>query len=71
MAKGNFEYNLTFLTNSDFTSNFNSDWTSKLDLYIDEVLFKTDELTERIKYLSTTNTYKTEAKKDKRESSLL
>ncbi|MFV8351335.1 primase-helicase family protein [Flavobacterium sp. XS2P14] len=65
-----FEYNLTFLTNSDFTSNFNSDWTSKLLICIDEVLFKTDELTERIKYLSTTNTYKTEAKgKDKRESS--
>ncbi|CAM3108961.1 primase-helicase family protein [Flavobacterium frigoris] len=65
-----FEYNLTFLTNSDFTSNFNSDWTSKLLICIDEVLFKTDELTERIKYLSTTNTHKTEAKgKDKKESS--
>ena len=65
-----FEYNLTFLTNSDFTSNFNSDWTSKLLVCIDEVLFKTDELTERIKYLSTTNTHKTEAKgKDKKESS--
>lgn len=64
-----FEYNLTFLTNSDFTSNFNSDWTSKLLICIDEVLFKTDELTERIKYLSTTNTHKTEAKgKDKKES---
>lgn len=65
-----FEYNLTFLTNSDFTSNFNSDWSSKLLICIDEVLFKTDELTERIKYLSTTNTYKTEAKgKDKKEAS--
>lgn len=65
-----FEYNLTFLTNSDFTSNFNSDWTSKLLICIDEVLFKTDELTERIKYLSTTNSHKTEAKgKDKKESS--
>lgn len=64
-----FEYNLTFLTNSDFTSNFNSDWSSKLLICIDEVLFKTDELTERIKYLSTTNTHKTEAKgKDKREA---
>ena len=64
-----FEYNLTFLTNSDFTSNFNSDWSSKLLICIDEVLFKTDELTERIKYLSTTNTHKTEAKgKDKKEA---
>lgn len=63
-----FEYNLTFLTNNDFTSNFNSDWTSKLLVCIDEVLFKTDELTERIKYLSTTSTHKTEAKgKDKKE----
>ena len=65
-----YEYNLTFLTNNDFTSNFNSDWSSKLLICIDEVLFKTDELTERIKYLSTTNTHKTEAKgKDKKESS--
>ncbi|WP_339656808.1 primase-helicase family protein [Flavobacterium frigidarium] len=65
-----YEYNLTFLTNSDFTSNFNSDWTSKLLVCVDEVLFKTDELTERIKYLSTTNTHKTESKgKDKKEAS--
>ena len=64
-----FEYNLTFLTNSDFTSNFNADWSSKLLICIDEVLFKTDELTERIKYLSTTNIHKTEAKgKDKKEA---
>lgn len=64
-----YEYNLTFLTNSDFTSNFNSDWTAKLLVCVDEVLFKTDELTERIKYLSTTNTHKTESKgKDKKEA---
>jgi hypothetical protein len=64
-----FEYNMTFLTNSDFTSQFNSDWTNRLIIAVDEVLFKTDELTERIKYLSTTNTHKTEAKgKDKKEA---
>jgi hypothetical protein len=64
-----FEYNMTFLTNSDFTSQFNSDWTGKLIVAVDEVLFKTDELTERIKYLSTTNSHKTESKgKDKKES---
>lgn len=64
-----FEYNSTFLTNNDFTSNFNSDWSSKLAICIDEVLFKTDELTERIKYLSTANSHKTEAKgKDKKEA---
>lgn len=64
-----FEYNMTYLTNGDFTSQFNSDWTNKLIVAVDEVLFKTDELTERIKYLSTTNSHKTEAKgKDKKES---
>jgi hypothetical protein len=64
-----FEYNMTFLTNSDFTSQFNSDWTNRLIIAVDEVLFKTDELTERIKYLSTTNTHKTESKgKDKKEA---
>jgi len=64
-----FEFNMTFLTNSDFTSQFNADWSSKLIIAVDEVLFKTDELTERIKYLSTTNSHKTESKgKDKKES---
>ncbi|MFK7002041.1 primase-helicase family protein [Flavobacterium oreochromis] len=67
--KGIFEFNMTFLTNSDFTSQFNADWASKLIIAVDEVLFKTDELTERIKYLSTTNSHKTEAKgKDKKEA---
>lgn len=68
--KNIFEYNMTFLTNNDFLSQFNSDWASdKVIAAIDEVLFKTDELTERIKYLSTTNTHKTEAKgKDKKET---
>lgn len=67
--KAIFEYNATFLTNSDFTSNFNSDWTSKVAICIDEVLFKTVELTERIKYLSTANFHKTESKgKDKKEA---
>jgi hypothetical protein len=67
--KAIFEFNMTFLTNNDFTSQFNADWTSKLLIAVDEVLFKTDELTERIKYLSTTNSHKTESKgKDKKES---
>ncbi len=57
-----FESNLTYLTNSDFASQFNSDWANKLLICIDEVLFKTEELTERIKYLSTTNINKMEAK---------
>jgi len=65
-----FEYNMTFLTNNDFSSQFNSDWSSdKIVVAVDEVLFKTDELSERIKYLSTTNSFKTESKgKDKKET---
>src|SRR5680860_388686 len=63
-----FENNLTYLTNDSFGSQFNSDWTNKLLICIDEVLFNKEELTERIKYLSTTNINKLEAKgKDKRE----
>lgn len=63
-----FENNLTYLINDDFSSQFNSDWTNKLLICVDEVLFNKEELTERIKYLSTTNYNKLEAKgKDKRE----
>ena len=63
-----FDNNLTYLTNDSFSSQFNSDWNNKLLICIDEVLFNKEELTERIKYLSTTNFNKLEAKgKDKRE----
>jgi len=66
--KGMFEANMTYLTNESFSSQFNSDWANKLLICIDEVLFNKEELTERIKYLSTTNVNKMEAKgKDKRE----
>jgi Predicted ATPase len=66
--KGIFEANMTYLTNESFSSQFNSDWANKLLICIDEVLFNKEELTERIKYLSTTNINKMEAKgKDKRE----
>lgn len=66
--KAIFENNLTYLTNDSFSSQFNSDWANKLLICIDEVLFNREELTERIKYLSTTNINKMEAKgKDKRE----
>jgi hypothetical protein len=66
--KAIFENNLTYLTNDSFGSQFNSDWTNKLLICIDEVLFNKEELTERIKYLSTTNYNKLEAKgKDKIE----
>ena len=63
-----FENNLTYLTNDSFSSQFNADWANKLLICIDEVLFNKEELTERIKYLSTTNINMLEAKgKDKRE----
>ena len=66
--KAIFENNLTYLTNDSFSSQFNADWANKLLICIDEVLFNKEELTERIKYLSTTNFNKLEAKgKDKRE----
>ena len=57
-----FESNFTYLSNHDFSSSFNSDWANKLLVCIDEVLFKTKEITERIKFLSTTDTIKIEAK---------
>ncbi len=57
-----FEKNLTYITNQNFSSQFNSDWANKLLICVDEVLFQKDELTERIKYLSTTNINKLEAK---------
>lgn len=63
-----FGNNLTYLTNDSFGSQFNADWANKLLICVDEVLFNKEELTERIKYLSTTNRNKLEAKgKDKRE----
>ena len=66
--KAVFENNLTYLTNDSFSSQFNADWANKLLICIDEVLFNKEELTERIKYLSTTNINKMEAKgKDRRE----
>ncbi len=67
--KNIFQGNLTYLLNDDFSSQFNSDWTNKLLICVDEVLFNKEELTERIKFLSTTNYNKLESKgKDKREA---
>lgn len=66
--KAVFDNNMTYLTNDSFSSQFNADWANKLLICIDEVLFNKEELTERIKYLSTTNINKLESKgKDKRE----
>jgi hypothetical protein len=63
-----FEFNMTINTNEDFRSRFNSDWTGKLIIAIDEVLLDKKEDSERIKNLSTAKYYKAESKgKDKVE----
>ena len=66
--KAVFENNVTFNTNEDFRSQFNSDWAGKLLILVDEVLLNRREDSERLKNLSTTLSYKMEAKgKDRDE----
>ena len=66
--KALFQNNVTFNTNEDFRSQFNSDWAGKLLIVVDEVLLSRREDSERLKNLSTTLSYKMEAKgKDRDE----
>ena len=66
--KAMFRNNVTFNTNEDFRSQFNSDWAGKLVIVVDEVLLNRREDSERLKNLSTTLSYKVEAKgKDRDE----
>lgn len=66
--KAMFRNNVTFNTNEDFRSRFNSDWAGKLIIIVDEVLLNRREDSERLKNLSTTLSYKVEAKgKDRDE----
>ena len=66
--KAMFRNNVTFNTNEDFRSQFNSDWAGKLIIVVDEVLLNRREDSERLKNLSTTLSYKVEAKgKDRDE----
>ena len=66
--KALFQDNVTFNTNEDFRSQFNSDWAGKLLIVVDEVLLNRREDSERLKNLSTTLSYKVEAKgKDRDE----
>ena len=60
--KAVFQNNVTFNTNEDFRSQFNSDWAGKLLIVVDEVLLNRREDSERLKNLSTTLSYKVEAK---------
>ena len=66
--KALFQNNVTFNTNENFRSQFNSDWAGKLLIVVDEVLLSRREDSERLKNLSTTLSYKVEAKgKDRDE----
>lgn len=66
--KAIFQDNATFNTNEDFRSQFNADWAGKLLIVVDEVLLCRREDSERLKNLSTAQTYKVEAKgKDRQE----
>ena len=66
--KAVFQDNTTFNTNEDFRSQFNSDWAGKLLIVVDEVWLCRREDSERLKNLSTAQTYKVEAKgKDRQE----
>ena len=66
--KALFQNNVPFNTNEDFRSQFNSDWAGKLLIVVDEVLLSRREDSERLKNLSTTLSYKVEAKgKDRDE----
>ena len=68
--KALFQNNVTFNTNEDFRSQINSDWAGKLLIVVDEVLLSRREDSERLKNLSTTLSYKVEAKgKDRNEIS--
>ena len=60
--KAVFQNNVTFNTNEDFRSQFNADWPGKLLIVVDEVLLNRREDSERLKNLSTTLSYKVEAK---------
>jgi len=66
--KAIFGMNMTYIKGDSFGSQFNSDWASMLLVAIDEVFFDKKEITERLKYLSTTDKDKIEAKgKDRQE----
>jgi len=65
--KSIFGLNMTYIKSDSFSSQFNSDWTSMLIVAIDEVFFDKKEITERLKYLSTTDKDKKEAKGKDRE----
>ncbi len=62
-----FGLNMTYIKGDNFSSQFNADWVKQLVIAIDEVFFDRKEITERLKYLSTTDKDKIEAKGKDRE----
>lgn len=60
--KAVFGHNMSYLDSHSLNSNFNLDWGNKLILGLDEAFFQKEEITEKIKYLSTSNKNKIEAK---------
>ncbi len=65
--KAIFSQNMTYIKGDNFSSQFNADWASKAIIAVDEVFFDKKEITERLKYLSTTDKDKVEAKGKDRE----
>ena len=57
-----FGLNMSYLDTHSLNSNFNLDWGNKLLLGMDEAFFQKEEITEKIKYLATSNKNKIEAK---------
>lgn len=57
-----FSHNMTLNTNDEFRSQFNSDWTGKIIIAVEETLLDRKEESERLKNLSTANVVKTESK---------
>lgn len=57
-----FGMNATYVKGDAFASQFNSDWSGKLLVLIDEAFLDNKQLAERLKFLSTTNRDKLEKK---------
>jgi Family of unknown function (DUF5906) len=66
LLKRIFGLNMTLNRSEDFYSQFNDDWTDKLVVAVEETFFDKREISEKIKNISTAETYKTEGKGKKR-----
>lgn len=62
-----FEMNVLKISNSSFSSNFNSDWNGKLIIALEEIKFEKDNLINKIKDLTTSQSFQVEKKGFDRE----